>query len=249
MGLSSAVIVGYFRATLLAVDRRRPPRRRSSGRAPAVLQGQVDRLEVEVDRQGVGQRVDGPRQLRADAVAQQFGDLVRRSHDRQDSLWFGPRSPAVRGPRPYLEATDCTGEDRRASNPWTTSPEVPAATGPATSPRPPQGCDNGPPKLGRTFGIPAMTTAIRNPHSPRGLDPGRPASVDQGGYIGRVGAVNRPMSVFHVLRSSAIRRAITPRGPPHQAGEFDVHPGEGPRRLADVDLVGLGRDGGLGCAD
>ena len=78
-------LVGRDRLDRLVVDRL-PVR-------PAVLQGQVDRLEVEVDRQGLGQGVDGPRQLGADAVAQQLGDLVRRAHGGHGSLWDGPRTP------------------------------------------------------------------------------------------------------------------------------------------------------------
>ena len=65
---------GRDRLDGLVVDRLAP--------GPPVLQREVDRPEVELDRQGVGQGVDRPGKLGADAVAQEFGDRIGGTHAR-----------------------------------------------------------------------------------------------------------------------------------------------------------------------
>ena len=84
MGLSSAVVVGCFERHPGGVDRLDGLVVDRLAARPAVLQPEIDRDEIEPDRQRLGQAVDRPRQLRADAVAQELGDRIGRTHQRPD---------------------------------------------------------------------------------------------------------------------------------------------------------------------
>jgi hypothetical protein len=68
---------GEDRLDGLVVDRLAP--------RATIGQREVDREEVEPDRQGIGQGVDGLGKLGSDAVAQEFGDRVGGTHSRSGS--------------------------------------------------------------------------------------------------------------------------------------------------------------------
>ena len=66
---------------------------------PAVFQPEIDRHELESDRQRVGQPMDRPRQLRADSVAQELRHLVSGTHERHglQSRWDASRAVLTLG--------------------------------------------------------------------------------------------------------------------------------------------------------
>ena len=83
LGLSSAVVVGMLERNPGGGDHLDGLVVNGLAARPAVLEPKIDRHEIEPDRQRLGQPMDGLRELRADAVAQEFRHLVGGTHERQ----------------------------------------------------------------------------------------------------------------------------------------------------------------------
>ena len=79
MGLSSAVVVGYFERHPAGRDRLDRLVVNGFLIGSATLEAKIDRAEFERDRQRLGQTMDRPRKLGTNAVTQQFRDLIGRT--------------------------------------------------------------------------------------------------------------------------------------------------------------------------